>query len=97
MVESSGGFAFGVHGHERPGGSSWKFDYIDDKKNQDTIKSYTHELNILVNGFWTLEFVAPLSSKGCRIQLEIMDTEGKRRKDVQFVYPRLRLNHETKP
>lgn len=97
MVESSGGFAFGVHGHERPGGSSWKFDYIDDKKNQDTIKSYTHELNILVNGFWTLEFVAPLSSKGCRIQLEIMDTERKRRKDVQFVYPRLRLNHETKP
>jgi len=97
MVESSGGFAFGVHGHERPGGPSWKFDYIDDKKNQDTIKSYTHELNILINGFWTLEFVSPLSRRECRIRLEITDTEGKRRKDVQFVYPRLRLSHETKP
>lgn len=97
MVGSSGGFAFGVHGHGRPGGPFWQFDYTDDKKNQDTIKSYTRELDILVNGFWTLEFVSPLSSKGCRIRLEIIDREGKRRKDLQFVYPRLRLNHETKP
>ena len=97
MVEASGGFAFSVHGHQRLGGPSWTFDYSDDKKTQDTVKTCSQALNILVHGFWTLELSAPLSSKDLRIRLEITDTEGKKRKDLRFVYPHLRMGREATP
>lgn len=88
-VAASGGFAFGVQGHQRLAGPSWKFDYTDDKENQERVMAYTQELNILVHGFWRLEVIAPPPHKGTRVHLEITDKDGKKRKDVYLVYPRV--------
>ena len=89
MVDDSGGSVFGVGGRQRPGGTSWQIDFADDKDSQEKLRACTQGLNILVRAFWTLELAAPSSNKESKMKLEIVDHEGKMRKDVGVTYPRL--------
>jgi von Willebrand factor type A domain len=89
MVDDSGGSVFGVGGRHRPGGTSWQVDFVDDKDTQEKVRAGTRGLNILVRAFWTLELAAPSSNKESKMKLEIVDHEGKMRKDVGVTYPRL--------
>ena len=90
MVQDSGGFAFGLSGHLRAGQPPWQSacTYPDD--NPDRIKLYTEQLTTQVNGFWTLEVVAPLSSnRKSKMTLEIVGNDGRIRKDVGITYCRV--------
>lgn len=89
MVEDSGGFVFGVLGRPLPQGPSWDVDYIYDKEIREKIKDDTSELNIQVNGFWTLELAAPPSDKESKMKLEIAGRDRRIRKDVAVTYPRV--------
>ena len=89
MVDDSGGSAFGVAGRQRPGGTSWQVDFFDDKDTREKVRACAQGLNILVRAFWTLELEAPSSNKASKMKLEIVDHEGKMRKDVGVTYPRL--------
>ncbi len=90
MVEESGGFAFGIAGQHRPQGASWDFDYVYDKGNQDKVKAYSQELNVQVQGFWTLQLAAQPSSRQSKLALDVVDASGKvKNKDLMLTYPRL--------
>lgn len=86
MIADSGGFAFGVVGRQSPGDTPWNFAYRYDQRSRDRISAYTKALNVQVHGFWTLEFATPSSKKSCKVKLEVIDTQGKARKDVAFTY-----------
>jgi hypothetical protein len=90
MVQDSGGFAFGLSGHLRVGQAPWESDHTYQDDSRDKIKLYTQQLTIQVNGFWTLEVAAPLSSNGeSKIKLEVVSNEGRVRKDVGVTYYRV--------
>jgi hypothetical protein len=89
MVEDSGGFAFGLAGHQRPFAASWDFEYAYDKNNREKITAYTKWLNIQVNGFWTLDLAAPLTNKDSKMKLEVIGYEGRIGKDVGITYTRM--------
>ncbi len=87
MVDDSGGFVFGMAGRQRPFAASWDFDYAYDKGNRKKVNVFTKELNIQVNGFWTLELAVPSSNKESKMKLEVVGHEGK--KDVGVTYSRV--------
>ncbi len=91
MVEDSGGYSFGIAGQHRPLGASWDFDYVDDSGNRDKVKAYSRELNVQLQGFWTLRLGPPLLDKQSKLTLGIAEGAGKARKDKDIVltYPRL--------
>ncbi len=88
MVHASGGFLFGIPGRNGPFAATWGFDYTYDKDSRDKVSMYTKELNIQVGGFWTLELAAPSSKKEEKLKLEVVDHEGRTRKDVWVTSPR---------
>ena len=87
MIEDSGGFAFGVTARARFG-TSTEFNYVYDKGTPERIKVYTQQLNVQVRGFWTLDVVAPSSSKQSKLTMQVVDHDGKARKELTLTYPR---------
>jgi len=87
IVGDTGGFVFSVAGRQRLGPPPDYFVY--DKADRAKVKVYTQKLNIQVNGFWTLELAARSSSRGSKMELEVVGHEGKVRKDVMATYPRV--------
>lgn len=93
IARATGGFVFGVsaHSHGVDFLPSWDaYDYTE--RTHQTIKLYTHALNIQVNGFYTLRFDSPVAvEKARRVSLNIVDTAGKPMKDVAFTYSTMLL------
>lgn len=87
MIDDSGGFAFGVSSHPRFE-TLTEFDYVDDKGNRERIKAYTQQLNVQVHGFWTLDVVAPFSKKQSKLTIQVVDHDGKARRELTVTYPR---------
>jgi hypothetical protein len=84
LIEDSGGIAFGVWGQQLlPPGD---FEFVNDKHNQETVAKSSRRLSVLVHDFWTLDLVAP-SNKPPSVTLEVIDSQGKVRKDVTAIYP----------
>jgi von Willebrand factor type A domain len=92
MVADSGGFVFGVSGHQPVGsGFPWAAGSVYNDDHPERVRLLTQLLNIQLNGFWTLELEAPLSNKTSNVKLEIAADEGSARKDVGVTYVRLLL------
>jgi hypothetical protein len=89
MVIESGGFVFGVSGLQIIGRASWEVEYDHNQHTLDRIKAYTQELNTQVQGFWIVELAAPATNKASKIKLEIVDPQGRTRKDIAFTYQRV--------
>jgi len=87
MIEDSGGFAFGVTARARFG-TSTEFNYVYDKGTPERIKVYTQQFNVQVHGFWTLDVVAPFSKKQLKLTMQVVDHDGKARKELTLTYPR---------
>lgn len=88
IVDASGGFLFGVTGRQNPFGSSWHTYYVYDNTTSEKITAETTELNILVNGFWTVDLALSGLSKKSKMKLELIDRKEKARRDVTLVFPR---------
>lgn len=92
IARATGGFVFGVLGHN-PGvdflpSFTYAFDY--NQQPRDTIKLYTRALNIQVNGFYSLRFDLPVApEKAHKVTLEIMDGSGKQRNDLAYTHSTL--------
>lgn len=87
LARDTGGFVFGISGHRSSFASPLGFDYSKDDQNK--IKPQTQALNIQVNGFYTLQLDANLSTnKANKLSLEVVDGSGKVRKDVSWTYSR---------
>ena len=91
LAGNTGGFVFGtpatsVRGSVY-GGLNFLYDYND--RTRERIKLYTQVLNVQLNGFYTLQIAEPSSHKRTRINLDIVDNEGKGRKDIAFTFPRV--------
>ncbi len=89
IVEDSGGFAFGVAGHLKTFGTSWKDDYADDKDTREKVRLSTQQLNVQIDGFWTLELTTPPANRETRIKLDVVGPDGRSRKDVGVAYCRV--------
>jgi hypothetical protein len=89
MVYDSGGFAFGVSGRSVGMGPAWAADYLYDDYHPEKAKLFTQQLDIQVNGFWTLELATPPSNKASKMMLDVVDDDGKIRKDVGVTYRRV--------
>lgn len=92
IARATGGFVFGVSGHnpsvEFLPSFTYAFDY--NQQTRDTIKLYTRALNIQVNGFYSLRFDLPIApEKAHKVTLEIMDKRGKQRNDLAYTYSTL--------
>lgn len=88
LARDTGGFVFGVLGR-RQTLFAMDFDYEDGKKGQDRISLYTRALNIQVNGFYTLQLnTPPFAKKSSKVFLEIVDGNGKVRKNLAWTYQR---------
>jgi hypothetical protein len=88
MVNYSGGSVFSIAGR-RLNRASADYEYTYDEENRKTLNLYTKELNVQVNGFWTLDLTEPSSNKGSRMNVEVVDHKGKTRKDVRVTYSRM--------
>ncbi len=86
MVDDSGGFLFGVTGGPGACGRHWELGLIYDKAAREKVKVRTKELIALVNGFWMLELVVPSSNKASKMKLEVVDDDGRVRKEVRATY-----------
>jgi Mg-chelatase subunit ChlD len=89
IARATGGFVFGVSGHNRDVEfmPSWTYSFDDNEETRQRIKLYTQALNIQVNGFYTLHFELPVAKeKAHKVSLEIVDGEGKPRRDVGYTY-----------
>ena len=89
IARATGGFVFGIAGHNIgvsfPPSVRYAFDYND--RTRQTIKFYTHALNIQVSGFYNLSFDLPMApEKPRKVSLEVVDGNGKFRKDVVYTY-----------
>jgi von Willebrand factor type A domain len=91
IVEESGGFTFGVAGHLKTFGTAWEDDYVDDKDTREKVRLSTQQLNVQINGFWTLELTTPPANQEARIKLDVVGADGRRRKDVGVAYCRVLL------
>jgi hypothetical protein len=90
LARATGGSVFGVRGRPSTMGPSWSFTYDYGKETREKIKAFTEELNIQVNGFYTLRFDLPVTSgQGKKILLRIVDDSGNPRKDVAFTFSTL--------
>jgi von Willebrand factor type A domain len=89
MVDDSGGVCFAIAGRHRPDAASWNEDFLFNKDAREKIRSSTHDVNIEVSEFWTLQLAAPTSDKEDNIKLNVLGPNGKIRKDVKLIYPRL--------
>jgi Mg-chelatase subunit ChlD len=94
IARATGGFVFGVSGHN-PGieflpSFTYAFEY--NQQTRDRIKLYTRALNIQVNGFYSLRFNLPVApEKARKVKLEIIDGSGKQRNDLAYTYSTLLL------
>jgi len=90
LVNDSGGFPFGVAGRESPSLPSWegRFFYDNDSRHRAIVSA--RALNLLVNGFWTLQLALPsFLPKKSKLKLEIVEAGGKERDDLEVACPRL--------
>jgi hypothetical protein len=62
--------------------------YLRDKNIQEKVRNASHMLNLMINGFWILNCDIPSLTKPGKMRLEILDENGKARKDVVISYPR---------
>jgi hypothetical protein len=93
---ATGGFVFGVSGHNRGVDSmpSWTYAFDYNEQTRQRINLYTQALNIQVNGFYTLRFELPVApEKAHKVSLEIVDGAGKPRSDLAFTYSTALLPH----
>jgi len=92
IARATGGFVFGVAGHNNGVDflPSWSYAFDYNERTREKIKLYTQALNIQVNGFYTVHFDLPVASGKARtVSLEIVDGRGQPRKDVAFTYSTL--------
>jgi hypothetical protein len=92
LAIDTGGFVFGTRGQKFDLGGGYSsadvtYDYNELVK--EKIKLYTRELNIQVNGFYTLKLAEPSSRKESKIVLQVVDKPGGVKKDVAFTYCRV--------
>jgi Mg-chelatase subunit ChlD len=92
MVDDSGGVCFAIAGRHRPDAASWSEDFVYDKDAREKIKSSTHDVNVQISEFWTLQLAAPASDREDKIKLMVLGPNGKIRKDVKLTYPRVLLS-----
>jgi hypothetical protein len=89
IARATGGFVFGVSGHNRgvefmP---SWTYAFDYNEQTRQRIELYTQALNIQANGFYTLRVDLPAApEKAHKVSLEVVDGGGKPRNDVAYTY-----------
>jgi Mg-chelatase subunit ChlD len=90
LAGNTGGFVFGTPAISVRGSvyGSLNFLYDYNSRTRERIKLYTQMLNIQLNGFYTLQVAEP-SHKRARVSLDIVDNEGRGRRDVAFTFPRV--------
>jgi len=89
IARTTGGFVFGVSGHNTPVDflSSWNYAFDYNERTRERIKLYTRALSTQVNGFYILRFDAPASSKKTNtVSLDIVDDSGKSMSGVGYTY-----------
>jgi hypothetical protein len=92
LVNGSGGYVFGIAGRQRPFAASWEVDYAKDKNSQNMVKMTTQALTAMVQGFWTLDLVLPPKlNKSQRMTVDVIESGGRSRKDIEVIYPHLLL------
>lgn len=89
LAHVSGGSVFGVAGRQNALSRSFVYDWYDNgERTRETIKHHTQALNLQANGFYTLHLEVPIQpKKRGKVSLEIVDSGGRRRKDVAVTYP----------
>lgn len=91
LAINTGGFVFGARTESFiPGGDRSSLDarYEYNELTKEKLKLYAQELNIQVNGFYTLRVPEPSSPKDSKITLEVLDKLGNAKKDAAFTYCR---------
>lgn len=89
LARDTGGFVFGVSGRRSSPWTPFGFDYDYNENAQEGIKLQTRALNIQVNGFYTLQLdTHPSARKSSKVSLEIVDGNGKVRKNLEWTYRR---------
>jgi hypothetical protein len=90
LVNESGGFVFGVSGHEPVGGGfPWAPGSIYNDDHPEKVRLLTQLLDIQINGFWTLDLAVSSTDKPRKMKLEVVGDEGEIRKDVAVTYSRV--------
>lgn len=91
MIQDSGGQAFVVPGF-RIHGVPWDAQYNYDRVTRENLKAYTTDLNIQINGFWTLGLIGPISFPKSKVKLVVTDSTKKELKNVIVTYPHILLS-----
>ena len=87
MVTESGGVAYVMVGHPTPGAPYWAVQYDDDKPSQERLKLLTQALDNQVRAVWMLDVELRREAKKNKVELEVVDQAGRRRKEVAYSYP----------
>ena len=87
MVVDSGGRSLGFTPAINRGPGTLA--YVYDDAIREKVRIWTQLFNLQISDFWTLDLAAPPSDKKRDIKLDVVNTEGKVRKDVTLTYPRL--------
>ena len=87
MVVDSGGRSLGFNPVINRGPGT--LNYVYDGATREKVRIWTQLFNLQISEFWTLDLAVPPSDKKRDIKLDVVNTEGKVRKDVGLTYPRL--------
>jgi hypothetical protein len=66
---------------------------VNDKNVQRQLAAQTHLLNVLVHGFWTVDVFVPISNRDQRLEVDVLNSAGKVKRDLDSVYPRILPAH----